>query len=303
MFRDFCAALRSRLARVGTDSVLLILITVWEFPKIRVPHVRALIIRTLLFRILYWGPLFSETPMSWHMRTRRFALTLLIVGCTHELNFFSPLMLKSEWQTPAEPSDCHQLLELPTNTRSWNPSMDAASGLRKSLQAYFRPQDIGTREMKATFKSAQDALQRYHRKHRFVPTRASFHRWGVPGLFHAFVLLEGDKQRKWWHFWKRQDLSMAVLIDFGAFGVRVMSNSPEELDSFYRAQMVNKDAVPDIVRWLKQRRLAKKVDVNGPDAIPSIVKWLQLKVKKEQKYHVVKYNCHHFAHELMSRLT
>ena len=107
--------------------------------------------------------------MSWHMRTRRFALTLLIVGCTHELNFFSPLMLKSEWQTPAEPSDCHQLLELPTNTRSWNPSMDAASGLRKSLQAYFRPQDIGTREMKATFKSAQDALQRYHRKHRSFP--------------------------------------------------------------------------------------------------------------------------------------
>ena len=34
----------------------------WDFPKIRVPYFGVLIIRILLFRVLYWGPLFSETP-------------------------------------------------------------------------------------------------------------------------------------------------------------------------------------------------------------------------------------------------
>ena len=33
----------------------------WDFPKIRVPYLGVLIIRILLFRVLYWGPLFSET--------------------------------------------------------------------------------------------------------------------------------------------------------------------------------------------------------------------------------------------------
>ena len=38
---------------------------VWEFPKIRgtVPCFGVLIIWILLFRVLYWGPLFSETPI------------------------------------------------------------------------------------------------------------------------------------------------------------------------------------------------------------------------------------------------
>ena len=36
----------------------------WEFPKIRGTSFGALIIvRILLFRVLYWGPLFSETPI------------------------------------------------------------------------------------------------------------------------------------------------------------------------------------------------------------------------------------------------
>ena len=34
----------------------------WEFPKTGVPYYGDLIIRILLFRVLYWGPLFSETP-------------------------------------------------------------------------------------------------------------------------------------------------------------------------------------------------------------------------------------------------
>ena len=34
----------------------------WEFPKIGVPYFGVLIIRILLFRVLYLGPLFSETP-------------------------------------------------------------------------------------------------------------------------------------------------------------------------------------------------------------------------------------------------
>ena len=36
---------------------------IWEFPKIRVPFLGVLIIRILLFRVLYQGPLFSETPI------------------------------------------------------------------------------------------------------------------------------------------------------------------------------------------------------------------------------------------------
>ena len=36
----------------------------WEFPKIGVPYFGVLIIRVLLFRLLYSGPLFSETSMS-----------------------------------------------------------------------------------------------------------------------------------------------------------------------------------------------------------------------------------------------
>ena len=31
-------------------------------PKIRVPDFGVLIIRILLLRVLYWGPLFAETP-------------------------------------------------------------------------------------------------------------------------------------------------------------------------------------------------------------------------------------------------
>ena len=34
-----------------------------EFPKIGVPYLGVLTIRILLFRVLYWGPLFSETPI------------------------------------------------------------------------------------------------------------------------------------------------------------------------------------------------------------------------------------------------
>ena len=37
--------------------------TIWEFPKIGVPYLGVLIIRILLFRVLYQGPLFSETPI------------------------------------------------------------------------------------------------------------------------------------------------------------------------------------------------------------------------------------------------
>ena len=37
---------------------------IWEFPKIRGTLFWVLIIRILLFRVLYWGPLFSETPIS-----------------------------------------------------------------------------------------------------------------------------------------------------------------------------------------------------------------------------------------------
>ena len=36
---------------------------IWDFPKIRVPYLGVLMIRILLFRVLYWGPLFSEAPI------------------------------------------------------------------------------------------------------------------------------------------------------------------------------------------------------------------------------------------------
>ena len=36
---------------------------IWEFPRIWVPYFGVLIIRILLFRVLCWGPLFSETPI------------------------------------------------------------------------------------------------------------------------------------------------------------------------------------------------------------------------------------------------
>ena len=39
-----------------------ILLSKWEFPKIGVPYFGVLIIRILLFRVLNFGPLFSETP-------------------------------------------------------------------------------------------------------------------------------------------------------------------------------------------------------------------------------------------------
>ena len=36
----------------------------WKFPKIRGTLLGGLIVRILLFSVLYWGPLFSETPKS-----------------------------------------------------------------------------------------------------------------------------------------------------------------------------------------------------------------------------------------------
>ena len=45
---------------------LFMLIMIGFFPKIRVPHFGVLITRILLFRVLYWGPLFSETPHMCH---------------------------------------------------------------------------------------------------------------------------------------------------------------------------------------------------------------------------------------------
>ena len=42
----------------------------WDFPKNRgVPYFGVLIIGILLFRVLYWGPLFSQTPM-WALKPR-----------------------------------------------------------------------------------------------------------------------------------------------------------------------------------------------------------------------------------------
>ena len=45
------------------NPILLIKAPIWEFQKTRVAYFGALIIRSLLCRVLYWGPLFSETPI------------------------------------------------------------------------------------------------------------------------------------------------------------------------------------------------------------------------------------------------
>ena len=39
-------------------------VAIWGFPKIRGTLFGVLIIRILLFKLLYLGPLFSETPIS-----------------------------------------------------------------------------------------------------------------------------------------------------------------------------------------------------------------------------------------------
>ena len=41
-----------------------VVVAVWLQLKPLVPYFGVLIIRILLFRVLYWGPLFSETPLS-----------------------------------------------------------------------------------------------------------------------------------------------------------------------------------------------------------------------------------------------
>ena len=51
--------------RVWARARLTILVSLWadgSFRKLWVPYFGVLIIRILLFRVLYWGPLFSETP-------------------------------------------------------------------------------------------------------------------------------------------------------------------------------------------------------------------------------------------------
>ena len=48
-------------ALLGVEDIVLDL-RIWDFPQIRVPDFGALKIRILLFRLLYQGPLFSETP-------------------------------------------------------------------------------------------------------------------------------------------------------------------------------------------------------------------------------------------------
>ena len=40
----------------------------WEFRKLGLPYLGVLIIRILLFRVLYWGPLFSERNL-WDAQT------------------------------------------------------------------------------------------------------------------------------------------------------------------------------------------------------------------------------------------
>ena len=50
----------------------------WDFPKIRVPYFGVLIVRILLFRVLYWGPLFSETPIEAK------GATLLVIIVVHD---------------------------------------------------------------------------------------------------------------------------------------------------------------------------------------------------------------------------
>ena len=52
----------NRLRAFPRRTLNLTLGPIWDFPKIRVPYLGVLMIRILLFRVLYWGPLFSEPP-------------------------------------------------------------------------------------------------------------------------------------------------------------------------------------------------------------------------------------------------
>ena len=54
---------RSRVLDLGKHGLFF-----REFPKIGVPYLGVLIIRILLFRVLYKGPLFSETPNKGFIR-------------------------------------------------------------------------------------------------------------------------------------------------------------------------------------------------------------------------------------------
>ena len=54
----------ARLTPISVEQTSLWRIPKWEFPKIGVPYFGILIIGILLFRVLYEGPLFSETPES-----------------------------------------------------------------------------------------------------------------------------------------------------------------------------------------------------------------------------------------------
>ena len=56
--------------------------SIWEFPKIRVPYFGVLIIRILLFGVLYEGPLFSETPIWCRMQS----VTLNPTKCEHAIS-------------------------------------------------------------------------------------------------------------------------------------------------------------------------------------------------------------------------
>ena len=40
------------------------MVSMWDFPKTGVPYFGVLIIRIPLFKVLYYGPLLSEAPMS-----------------------------------------------------------------------------------------------------------------------------------------------------------------------------------------------------------------------------------------------
>ena len=55
------------------------LLVMWEFPKIRGTLFWVLIIRIRLFRVLYWGPLFSENPCS-RSKACLSGLTLVLQG-------------------------------------------------------------------------------------------------------------------------------------------------------------------------------------------------------------------------------
>ena len=46
-------------------------VLIWEFSKLGLPYFGVLIIRILLTRVLYSGPLFSETPISFYARSSR----------------------------------------------------------------------------------------------------------------------------------------------------------------------------------------------------------------------------------------